>query len=134
VPDAQPRIAPEISTAPRPDAAPTRQPAQPRDTLVPWLLVGAGAAVGITGGVLIALGQSRRAKIEDAEVGTSWSDVAGYDDADTFTGLGGAALGVGVAVAVVGIVLLASDDDEEVAPAHARLLLGPGGLHLRGAL
>ena len=103
-----------------------------RSTLVPWLLVGAGAAVAVTGGVLLAVGQARRGKIEDAAVGTAWDDVAQYDDADTFTGVGAALLGVGVAGAVVGVVLLSVGGEDEHPSASLRL--GPTGVSVRGAL
>jgi tetratricopeptide (TPR) repeat protein len=119
-------------------AASERDAAQDRagggSAVVPWVLVGAGAAVAVTGGVLLALGQSRRGKIEDAAVGSAWDEVAQYDDADTFTGVGAALLGVGVAGAVIGVVLLAGGEGDGGERASASVQLGPSGVLVRGAL
>jgi tetratricopeptide (TPR) repeat protein len=138
---AQPAPAPPAQTAaePAPAAPPSASVAASDEStessgssLLGWTLVGGGAAVAIGGGVLLVIGQSHRGKIEDAEEGTEWADVSKYDDANTFTGLGAALLGVGVAGAVIGIVLLSSGETSE--QSQATLRVGPGGLELRGRL
>ena len=128
---------PQAQTEPAPAASPivaaTDEPAESSSSsLVGWMLVGGGAAVAIGGGVLLVIGQSHRGKIEDAEEGTEWADVEKYDDANTFTGVGVALLGVGVAGAVIGIVLLSNGEAGE--QPQATLRVGPGGLELRGRL
>jgi tetratricopeptide (TPR) repeat protein len=118
--------------------APVAMTDQPREssrsTLVPWLLIGGGAALAVGGGVLLVVGQGRAGKIEDAEVGTSWSDVEQYEDADAFTGLGTALLAAGAVGAVVGVVLLVSGDDGGDRAPRAQLLVGPGAIGVRGRL
>jgi hypothetical protein len=94
------------------------------------VLIVSGAAVAVGGAVLVAIGQSHRSAIEDAPVGTRWSDVEGNEDADTFTGLGVAGLVAGAACAGIGIALALSDDER---PAMS-VRLAPAALHVRGFL
>lgn len=101
----------------------------------PWVLVSAGAASAIAGGVLVGLAMADVARIEDPDAGTRWSEVAGaWDRTVPMSGAGFALLGVGVAAAGAGIVWLATSGDAESPPTQASAALGvtPTGLVVRG--
>jgi hypothetical protein len=102
----------------------------------PWLLVGAGAASAIAGGVLVGLALGDVARIEDPAAGARWSEVAdAYDRTVPMSGAGFALLGVGLAAAGAGVVWLATSDDadSERTRATAAFGIGPAGLVMRGS-
>jgi tetratricopeptide (TPR) repeat protein len=97
--------------------------------LAPWLLIGGGAAVAITGAVLFALGRNDVATVEDAEDGATLSELEdAHDRAPVLTGVGIALAIAGVASAAGGIVWLQTADSE---PAEIAIDLGPGAVRLR---
>lgn len=99
---------------------------------VPWIVVGAGAAVAIAGGVLLGLGLSDRATVEGAQDGAVWSEGAAdaYARGPAILTSGVVLLPVGVVVAALGVVwaLVAPSGGGE----QATLRIGPGGLELTG--
>lgn len=95
-------------------------------------LLAVGGAVTILGAVLVGLAAADVASVENATRGTAWADVSdAYDRSEALSIVGFVLLGVGVATAAVGVVLLAmgGGDDE----AAAELRIGPGGLSLQGS-
>lgn len=80
-------------------------------------LSAAGIALAITGGVLavggailLGVGVSERLRVENAPERAPWADYAGSAErAPIFEGVGGAATGVGLALAATGVVLLVTD-------------------------
>ena len=87
-----------------------------------------GGLVAVGGGVCLGLGLSDASSVANAPRATEWSDVSGaYERAPILTGVGGAALGVGVVMAGLGGVLLATGSTESVqVQVHAQ------GLSVRG--
>lgn len=77
----------------------------------------AGIALAITGGVLtvggavlLGVGVSERLRVENAPERAPWADYAGSAErAPIFEGVGAAAMGVGLALAATGVVLLVTD-------------------------
>lgn len=97
----------------------------------PWVLVAGGAAVAVAGSVLLALGQSARSSVEDAPVGSSWPEVSGdYDSAAPLGNAGIAGLGIGVAAAAIGVVLLVASGEKE--GSSVEVSAGAQGLVVRG--
>lgn len=77
-------------------------------------LLVSGGVLAIGGAVLLGVGASERARVANATMGAPWSDYAGSAEiAPILEGSGGAALGVGAALAVTGAVLLAVDGPHE---------------------
>jgi hypothetical protein len=97
--------------------------------LVPWLLIGGGAAAAVAGGVSFALGRADIATVEDAEDGATLAQLEeAHDRAPILTGVGIALALAGVASATAGVVLLqtAAGTSTELA-----LDLAPGAVRLR---
>lgn len=97
----------------------------------PWIVLGVGGAVAIVGAILVGVGYADIATVDGAS-NVRFETVRGaYEDAPVLTGVGWAALGVGVALAGVGLVwgLTSGGSSGE----HARLQLGPSGLSLTGS-
>ena len=71
----------------------------------PWLLAGAGAALVVSGAVVLALGVKDKSKVEHAERDTQWSSVSdARDRAPTRIGLGAACLGIGLVSTAAGLI------------------------------
>jgi tetratricopeptide (TPR) repeat protein len=86
------------------------RPAAPRPAgdggVAGWAILGVGAAVAVTGVILIGVAASERSTVDGAPEGAPWSDYEGsHSLANTLAPLGGVLIGVGVAAAVVGIVI-----------------------------
>jgi len=95
------------------------------------VLLAGGGAVAITGAVLVGLAAADVASVENAERGSAWADVSdAYGRSEGMSIAGFVLIGVGVAAAAIGVVLLAlgGGDDE----ASADLRVGPGGLSVEG--
>jgi tetratricopeptide (TPR) repeat protein len=74
----------------------------------PWLVIGAGAVAAVVGGALFTIGRIDRAKVENAEPGSRWSDVEGANDrARVFGWLGPAVFAAGAVSIATGFVWLA---------------------------
>lgn len=117
---APPPPPPPVPPPPQPPPAPPSSPAIAAQTtppasapIAPWFLVGGGAAVAISGGVLFALGLSAAGTVEEAPAGTPFNDLrSDADRAPLFTTLGGIGVGVGAAAIAGGVVWLLSEDEE----------------------
>jgi hypothetical protein len=114
-------------------AVPAAPPSQSAD-VTPWVVMGVGLGVAVVGAILLGVGENDLSTVQNAPHGTPWSSLAGaYDRAPVLTGVGGAALGVGLAAAVVGIIWGvsqgggASSHDE-----HMIVRVGPGNVSIEG--
>lgn len=88
-------------------------------------LLVAGGVMAVGGGITLGVGVSERARVEGAPDDASWSEYAGSAErAPILEGVGGAALGVGVALAATGVVLLLVDPPDQ--PSVALLPFGAG--------
>lgn len=97
----------------------------------PWIVLGVGGAVAIVGAILLGVGYADIATVDGAR-NVPFSSVSdAYDAAPVLTGAGWGALGVGVALAGVGLVwgLSSGGSSSE----HARLRLGPTGISVSGS-
>ena len=84
-----------------------------------WVTLGVGAAVGVTGGILLALGKGEYAAVNDAEgtgdlkTGITRAQALDHQDTgDTYITTGWILAGVGGAALVTAIVLVAIDGGE----------------------
>jgi tetratricopeptide (TPR) repeat protein len=99
----------------------------------PWVLLGVGAAVAIAGAILVGVAFSDISTVENAPANSDFSAVRdAYDQAPVLSGVGWASLGVGAAMAVVGIVWGVAGSSSGGGE-HAELHVVPGGLSLTGA-
>jgi tetratricopeptide (TPR) repeat protein len=91
-------------------------------SVLPWIVIGAGVAVTVTGAVFLGLSLSDKAEVEDAPDGTRWSAI---EDAEgrvgTFSAIGFVLLGVGVAGTTAGIMWKLSEDSERPVQASVGL-------------
>lgn len=118
-------------SAAEPDS-PSRADAR-SSTLLPWLLVGGGGAVAVTGVVLFAIGRSKAADVTDAEDGTSYASIRdAQDDAPVLSNAGIALAAAGLVGAGVGVALLIHASGEREPPAAA-ILIEPGRVRVQGA-
>ncbi|MFK7986635.1 MAG: PEGA domain-containing protein [Sandaracinaceae bacterium] len=122
-------LAPEPSVAPEAGVPPVAEP--PADS--PDFMTGgvaalvAGGAVSVAGAITLALGYAAGSRVQDLPMGDAWSTVEGdYENAQVFTGVGWVLLPLGVAVATLGVVLIA------VEPGEAEVAVGPGHVTVRG--
>ncbi len=101
------------AAAPETDAMPRRGSGlEP----LPLIVIGGSAAVAVVGVVLLALAQADIATVENVSDGGRWSDIeAAYDRAPVLSTVGAILLGVGVAGAALGVVLLVTGDGEQSA-------------------
>ena len=94
-------------TPPQPSAASpsTRpEPAEESGSIAPWLVMGGGVAIAAGGGVLLALGLSAKAEVENARDGGDWSDAESANGrAVPLQTAGGVMLGVGAAAFAAGL-------------------------------
>jgi tetratricopeptide (TPR) repeat protein len=97
----------------------------------PWGVLGAGSAIAIIGAILLGVGYADIASVDGAR-NVPFSSVSGaYNDAPVLTGAGWGVLGVGVALAGVGLVWGLSSGSGS--SDHARLRLGPTGVTVSGS-
>lgn len=76
------------------------------------VIVGAGAIIG--GGVALFVGGGKRSNVEDPDAGTFWVDVeSDANTARTLGIVGGVAIGVGAALAALGVVLWTQSGPDE---------------------
>jgi hypothetical protein len=97
----------------------------------PWIVLGVGAGVAIVGAILLGVGYGDIATVDGA-TGVRFATVSGaYNDAPVLTGAGWGVLGLGVALAGVGLVwgLTSGGGSSE----HAQLRLGPTGITVSGS-
>lgn len=94
---------------------------------VPWVLIGTGAAMTVAGGILLGLSLNDRSSVQNADKYTQEIEDA-KKRVPVYSGVGIPLLSVGVAVAVVGTVLLISGSESTHETAQRR------GLQLRAGL
>ena len=99
--------------------------------IAPWLVIGGGGLVAVTGTVLMFVGAGQISDVENAPRGTMYCDVSGKaDSGPTLVAVGGVLLGLGVVGAAAGTVWLLGSRSEE----HVEVVLTPLGLIAGGAL
>jgi tetratricopeptide (TPR) repeat protein len=104
---------------------------QSEKKVVPWVLVGSGAAVAVVGGALMGLGFADKSKVENPSADAYWTDGAdaAYDRGPARLTTGVIMLPVGAALAAVGVVLaVKKPKGEDGVAVH----VGPGSLQLSG--
>jgi tetratricopeptide (TPR) repeat protein len=129
----------EAAASVAPAAAPASQPEDDaaasghHSSIVPWVIVGAGGALVVTGGVFVALALSAKSNVTNVADGTKWSAVSGdYDHVPTYSTLGFVLLGAGAAAITTGLVLkFTHRDSEETA---VSVTATPTGVLMRGVL
>lgn len=85
------------------------------------VLLVSGGAVAVAGGVMLGLGLADRASVEDAPMGTAWSEVAAAAERAPVLEVSGVlGLGIGLATAAVGVVVLLTGGGSENASSTAR--------------
>jgi len=127
---ATPAASPVAAAATTP--APVESAPADGQSILPWVVVGAGGAVAVTGGVFIALSLSAKSNVEDIGDGANWSEVqSDYDKVPTYSTLGFVLAGVGVGAITAGLVwkyaLLDADEGA------VRVAVGPSSVALEGA-
>ncbi len=90
------------------------------------LLLAAGGATALAGGALMIFGELDDREVQNAPDGSPWSEYEPtHDRAKRRYRIGGALLGVGVAAAAVGVILVVnSGDDAEEAQSELRVGFG----------
>ncbi len=118
------------AAAPAAAAAVSVEPSPP--SVLPWVVVGAGSGLVVTGVVFVALAASAASKVENVRDGTPWSAVQhDYDRVPVFSGVGLGLLGAGAAAVTTGLVwgLSGKDHSEHALSVSA----GLARVSLRGA-
>ena len=106
---------------------------EPSEDLLPWVVLGTSSAVAITGTVLLVLALNDISTVENAKAGTPLDEIKdAHDRVPTLSALGYVFLGLGLAGATAGVVLLATSEQEE--SEQTSLTLTPNGLSIRGRL
>jgi hypothetical protein len=125
-----------ITTTTEPPPTYTAVPPAPASSsdATPWIVMGIGLGVAAVGGVLLGVGFADLSTVQNAIPGTPWSNLSGaYDRAPILTGVGGAALGVGLGVALVGLIWgLAASGATSTRDEHLVVDVGLGSVQLRG--
>lgn len=99
--------------------------------LAPWLVIGGGGAVLVTGVVLTVIGTGQISDVENAERSSAWADVSDKADSGPVLATTGVVLmSLGAVGAAAGVVWLLSADDD----APVQMVVGPGSITLRGSL
>lgn len=75
------------------------------ESILPWVVVGAGGAMAVTGVVFVALALGAKSNVEGIKQDTMWSDIeSDYDRVPTFSAVGFTLLGVGAVAVTAGLV------------------------------
>lgn len=99
--------------------------------IAPWLVIGGGGVLLVTGVALTLVGAGQIADVEDAKRGTAWSSVSSSaDSGPTLATAGIVLMSVGFVGAAAGLTWLLGSSSGE----HVEVVLGPGSVHLTGAL
>jgi len=124
-----PEVEPEAVVATPPPSTASSSSADP----LPWIVIGTSAAVAIAGAVMLGIAESDRATVENAPMDARWSAVAdAASRGPILEPVGIACLAVGVAGAVIGVVLATlpgPTPDRSVA-----VRIGPGSIAVQGTL
>jgi len=101
---------------------------------LPWVLVGAGGALMIGGGVLLAIAQSDIDEVENPAPDATWSEVQdAYDAAPVESGVGFALLGVGAVSATIGLVWALGGGEDDARAGRVRVTLGARRVAIGGS-
>jgi tetratricopeptide (TPR) repeat protein len=123
-------VAAAPASTPAPAAA---MSADSRSGLAPYLVIGAGGAALIVGGVLVAIATSDKYAVEHAPKGTLWRTIESrYNRGRIFFPVGFALMGVGLAGAAVGLTWKLWPSEERDSAPRAQLRLSPTSLELSG--
>ena len=99
----------------------------------PWILIAAGGAAAVGGGVLLGLALSAKSKVRHIDDGADWNDFDDdYNYVPVYSTAGIALLGAGAAALVAGIVWEVSLGDDEQTGLSLRA--GPTSLAIAGKL
>jgi hypothetical protein len=91
-----------VAPASEPEEAPQ---SRSHGSILPWVVVGAGGALVVTGGVFVALALGAKSNVNNAADGTQWSAVqADYEHVPTYSTVGFVLLGVGAAAVTAGLI------------------------------
>lgn len=97
-----------------PDEALEPESQTPSRSIAPWFVIGGSGAVAIAGGVLLGIGLSEKAAVEDVKDGARWSaQKAAADRAVPLQAAGGVMLGLGLAGVAAGVIWQLSNGAEE---------------------
>jgi hypothetical protein len=116
----------EEATRPRPSQTMTATATASKHSagVWPWIVVGSGAALLVTGGVLVFLGQSDIDEVENAKPGTPWSELRDAHERGPMLATSGVVLAVTGAATVTGGLLwyfLGGSDDEVESSTQVRV-------------
>lgn len=134
----EPKKPPPVAIAPAPPPrapTPRTQPSDPKrgDRVWGWTTIGVGAALVVTGSVLLAVGMRDVSKVENASDGTSWSSIEGARDrAPILTSIGAVSIGVGLGSAALGLWIL--QRKEPARRGTVDVALSPFGISLHGSI
>lgn len=131
--DAEPE--PETATEPEPELSASATTTSSDVGPAPWIVVGAGAALMVAGGVLMGVGYSEADRVTNAPVGSRWTELEGSaDSANTLwgVGIGAAALGLAAVGAGIAWAVAGSSGESEGTGATARVQVGLGSLAVQG--
>jgi tetratricopeptide (TPR) repeat protein len=129
---AQTQETPTVTEPPPAEPTPPPPPAAHHDPdVTPWIVAGAGGVVAIVGAILVGVAYGDIGTVQNAAMGTFYDSVMSADQqAPILSGVGFAAIGVGLAAAAAGIVwgiVGSSPSSESVA-----VRIGPGGVSIAG--
>jgi hypothetical protein len=128
---------PSYVASPSGGASATVPPAPSGPDATPWIVAGVGGGVAVVGAILLGVGYADIASVENAIPYTPWPSVSGaYSRAPIETGVGAAALGVGLATGLVGVIwgAVASGSGESSSHAPERMVrVRPWGLGVEGS-
>jgi hypothetical protein len=106
---------------------------QSSSSVAPWIVIGASTAVAATGAVLLAVALSSKASVENPDGDRPRYDRAADDRVLPFSAIGIAALAVGGAGLVGGILWKVNEGGESNETPSARLEILPAGIRMRGS-
>ena len=137
--EAEQREASEAAASEEQAASPVSEPSDETDSsgsnAAPIALLAGGGAAAAAGAVLVGMAARGRNGVEEARDGASYADVSGAGNRASGLGYAGQILlGVGVAAAATGVVLmLVSGDDEGDEGATVQLRVGPTSVAVQGS-
>jgi hypothetical protein len=98
----------------------------------PWIVLGVGAGLAIAGIVLVGVAQGDISTVQNAPMGSSYASVRdAYEQAPILSGVGFAAIGLGAA-AIVGGIIWGATGSSSGSSSSASLRITPAGLSLTG--
>ena len=116
---------------PKPEEKPEEKPPPPPEkkaSIVPWIMLGSGAAIAATGGVFGIMALGKQSEFDDATTAEEKRDLR--STGKTFALVADISYGVGLAVGVVGVIMLLTSGGDEPATQTAVLPVtwfGPHG-------